>query len=165
VRRLLLVLALAGCGGTQKAAPPSAHPLPATPATPAKPDLIPATPVQLHYEDENFSVDVVPPAKVKVGERGVLRIIYHPKGNLGLVTDPSAPNRIAVEAPGVELEKNVLKSADAVKLEAAEAVFEVGFKARAAGQQPFKVTLRSATCAPDVCHVGNGTLSFTVLAE
>jgi hypothetical protein len=142
----------------------------AGPSAPAAPGGAPAAPAadsrpgKAHAEGQGYVVDVRPPEGAQVGSAATAKVVLHPTG--GYHVNKEFPITLAVVAPtGVDLPKVKQTAPDAAKLEEGEAIFEVPFTAKEAGDKAFAATFRFAVCTPTTCDPKNEKLAWNVAVK
>ena len=100
-----------------------------------------------------------------MGSEVLARIVLHPKEGYHVNTD-GFPYSLKVTPPaGVEVAKAEQGLEDAAKIEAAEAVFEVKFTARDAGDKRFGAKFKFAVCTANTCVPESANLAWNVNVE
>ena len=130
---ILFVLAVAGIGSWAEAAPPDA---------------------------KNFALSVQAPATSEVGKVARARVKLEP--GTGYKINKQYPIKLEVTPPGgVDVERKTLRAADAVRLDAQQALFEVAFTAKEAGRKELRAVLGFSVCTPKACLVKKEPLAFS----
>jgi len=136
--------------------PPPPKPAEAQPAAPAS--------GKLHAEGQGYVVDVKPPASAAVGAEAKAHVVLRPTS--GYHVNKEFPIVLAVTAPpGVDVPKAKQAGGDAAKLEESEAVFDVPFTAKEAGDKTFAASFRFAVCTATTCDPHNEKLAWNVTAK
>jgi hypothetical protein len=147
-------LLVAGCSRSSEAQTPSAPPPPA-PAQKA-----PGS----HAEGQGFIVDVKLPPSAQVGAAATAKVVLRPTG--GYHVNKEFPTNLTVTPPAnVDVPKVKQTGADAAKLAEDEAVFEVPFTAKDAGDKRFEATFKFAVCTPETCDPKSEKLAWTVAVK
>jgi hypothetical protein len=116
---------------------------------------------RLHAEGQGYTVDVTPPSSAAVGSEAKARVVLKPTG--GYHVNKEFPMVLAVTAPsGVDVPKAKQQGADASKWEETEAIFEVPFTAKDAGEKAFAASFRFAVCTATTCDPKNEKLAWNV---
>jgi hypothetical protein len=137
------------------------------PAAKAVPEPVPAQAAapggapRLHAEGQGFTVDVTPPTAAAIGSESKARVVLRPTG--GYHVNKEFPMILTVTAPsGVDVPKAKQQGADATKFEETEAVFDVPFTIKEAGDKAFAATFRFAVCTATTCDPKNEKLAWNV---
>jgi hypothetical protein len=117
-----------------------------------------------HAEGQGYVVDVKPPASAAVGSEAKAQVVLRPTG--GYHVNKEFPILLSVTAPtGVDVPKAKQAGGDAAKLEEAEAIFEIPFTAKEAGDKSFAATFKFAVCTATTCDPHNEKLAWSVSAK
>lgn len=133
---------------------------------PPTPTEAPAAPAagKLHAEGQGYVVDVKLPASAAVGAEAKAHVVLHPTS--GYHVNKEFPMVLAVTAPpGVDVPKAKQAGGDAAKLEESEAVFDIPFTAKEAGEKAFAASFRFAVCTATTCDPHNEKLAWNVTAK
>jgi len=155
-----LAAGLGACSRSEaQTQPPPPAPTEAQPAAPAAPAA-----AKLHAEGQGYVVDVKPPANAAVGVEAKAHVVLHPTG--GYHVNKEFPTVLSVTAPpGVDVPKAKQAGGDAAKLEESEAVFDVPFTVKEAGDKTFAASFRFAVCTATTCDPHNEKLAWNVTAK
>src|SRR5262249_3982062 len=119
---------------------------------------------KLHAEGQGYVVDVKPPAGATVAAEAKAHVVLKPTA--GYHVNKEFPMVLAVTAPpGVDVPKAKQAGGDAAKLEETEAVFDIPFTAKEAGDKAFAASFRFAVCTATTCDPHNEKLAWSVSAR
>lgn len=159
VGAVLAAASLAACSRSEaqtQPPPPTPTEAPAAPAAPAA--------AKLHAEGQGYVVDVKLPASTAVGAESKAHVVLHPTS--GYHVNKEFPMVLAVTAPpGVDVPKAKQAGGDAAKLEESEAIFDIPFTAKEAGDKAFAASFRFAVCTATTCDPHNEKLAWNVTAK
>jgi hypothetical protein len=163
MRKLALVCAVLAAAGLTACSrseaqtqPPAPTPTEAAPAAPAA--------GKAHAEGQGYTVDVKPPASAAVGAEAKVHVVLHPTS--GYHVNKEFPMVLSVTAPpGVDVPKAKQAGGDAAKLEETEAVFDIPFTPKDAGDKAFAASFRFAVCTATTCDPHNEKLAWNVTAK
>jgi hypothetical protein len=156
-----VAVAVGGCARSEAQTQPPAAAADTPPAVPAPP---PAPAGKAHAEGQGYTVDVKPPATAAVGAEAKAHVVLHPTA--GYHVNKEFPMILTVTAPpGVDVPKAKQAGADAAKLEETEAVFDIPFTAKEAGDKAFAASFRFAVCTATTCDPHNEKLAWNVSAK
>ena len=136
------------------------------PPPPTRAEAQPSAPAagKLHAEGQGYVVDVKPPASAAVGAEAKAHVVLRPTS--GYHVNKEFPILLAVTAPaGVDVPKAKQAGGDAAKLEETEAVFDIPFTAKEAGDKAFAASFRFAVCTATTCDPHNEKLAWSVSAR
>jgi hypothetical protein len=111
-------------------------------------------------DGQNFALSVEAPATAQVGKVARARVKLLP--GQGYKINKGYPIKLEVTPPGgVDVERRTLRAADAVRLDAQQALFEVAFTAREPGRKEVKAVLGFSVCTAKACVVKKEPLAFS----
>ncbi|MCA9690264.1 MAG: hypothetical protein R3A51_23030 [Nannocystaceae bacterium] len=114
--------------------------------------------------DDRFTLNIEPPADVKAGAEGLVKVTVLPKAPWHMNLD--FPTSLKVEPPkGVTVTKSEQHKEDAVKLDENSAEFGVAFTATEPGEKTFVGKFNFAVCQEEACAPVSEDVEFRVAVK